>query len=406
MKIALIHNYYLESGGEDSAFEDEQKLLIDHGHDVLPITFHNQEFEDWSVGARLSRPIWNKASYDHVLKKLNQHRTEIVHIHNTLVVASPSVIHAAKAANTAVVQTVHNFRPLCLNGLLFREGKVCESCLTWHSSLPGVLRGCYRESRVASAGAAAVQAGHSLVGTWRNKVDLYVAPTEFVREKLIQGGFSSDVIAVRPHFVFETNSTSPTPYADRTEGRPSVVFVGRLSPEKGIKTLLDGWKLVLHPDAELVVIGSGPLSQYVESAVLSDKRIVAAGRLPPQEVRRYLETAALVVVPSDCYESFGKVVIEAFAVGTPVIVSGHGGLATIVRRGEEGTHFRPGDAQDLAHQITLLLHEKQLAQRLSDGAKRRFMEQFTAERIYSTTIKLYERAVSASRRHQIDSRVA
>ena len=406
MKIALVHNYYLEPGGEDRAFEDEQRLLVDRGHDVLPIVFHNREFANWSVEERLTRPIWNRASYDRVLKQLRRHRTEIVHIHNTLVVASPSVIHAAKATNAAVVQTVHNFRPLCLNGLLFRNGKVCESCLNWHSSLPGILRGCYRQSRAASAGAASVQAGHTLAGTWKNKIDLYLAPTEFVREKLIQGGFSSDAIAVRPHFVFETNSASPVPYADRTGGRPRVVFVGRLSPEKGIRTLLEGWKLVPHPHAELVVIGSGPLSPYVESAAQSDKRVVAAGHLSPQEVRQYLETAACVVVPSDCYESFGKVVIEGFAVGTPVIVSGHGSLATIVRTGEEGIHFRPGDASDLARQITLLLRDQQMAQRLSEGAKRRFIEQFTAEHIYDATMTLYEHAIGTSRRRQATSRAA
>jgi glycosyltransferase involved in cell wall biosynthesis len=259
---------------------------------------------------------------------------------------------------------------------------------------------------VESAGVATVQATHAVMGTWKNKIDLYIAPTEFVREKLIQGGYAPDAIAVRPHFVLKTQSTSPPPYANRIRNRPLIVFVGRLSAEKGITTLLEAWKLVTIPDAELVVIGSGPLSQSVVSAALNDERIVGKGRLSPQDVRRYLEMATLVVVPSDCYESFGKVVIEAFAVGTPVIVSGHGSLAAIVRHGREGIHFRPGDAYDLAHQITALFYDKPMARRLSYGAVRRFHDQFTAEHIYSATIELYERAISMSRSHQIDSRVA
>jgi glycosyltransferase involved in cell wall biosynthesis len=399
VRIALIHNYYLQRGGEDHAFEDEQLLLRNHGHDVLTIQFHNRDVEKWSAAERLKRSIWNSASYNRVLQALTQHRTDIAHIHNTLAVASPSVFHAAKEAGAAVVYSVHNFRLLCLNGLFFRKGSVCEQCLDWHTSVPGIVHGCYRQSRMASAGIGAIKAGHAFMRTWQRMVDLYIAPTEFVRSKLIKGGFAPDDIAVRPHFVFDSHAERHTAYSKRRTDKPLVVFIGRLSSEKGVATLLEAWKMVPNPGAELVIIGDGPLSGDVVQAAHSDGRIHATGRLPPEEVRHFLENAALVVVPSDCYETFGKVVIEAFAAGTPVVVSGHGGLASVVNDGKEGIHFRPGDACDLASQVSALLHDRKMGERLSEGARRRFEAQFTPERVYETTLELYGRALFSSHSH-------
>jgi glycosyltransferase involved in cell wall biosynthesis len=332
-----------------------------------------------------------------VLSALIGHGSEIAHIHNTLAVASPAVFHAAKRAGAAVVHTLHNFRHVCLNGLLYRDGHPCEDCLSWRVPLPGVFRGCYRESISASASVGAVEIAHHLLRTFPEKVDLCVAPTEFVRSRMAHWGMPAERIVVKPHFAFDPVS-QPIPYEMRASDPVKVVYAGRLAPEKGVRTLLQAWPNVREPRAELVIAGVGPLAGEAAAAAASDKRIKLAGQLSAEGVQQLIREAALVVVPSECYESFGRVTIEAFAMGTPVLVSGHGSLANIVRDGTEGRHFAPGNAADLAEKINGVLGSPQTAILLSKAGRQRFEEEFTADRNYAVLISIYRRAIDLARR--------
>src|SRR5215212_4750237 len=363
MKILLAHNEYQQPGGEDQIFTAEAALLEAHGHQVLRFGAHNDRVAGMNPVALAGSTVWNRASYRELQSMIRRERPQVAHFHNTLPLISPAGYYAAKAEGVPVVQTLHNYRLLCPNALFFRDGHVCEDCQGKWIPWPGVLHACYRESRPASAAVAAMLTTHRALRTWTEQVDVYISPSEFTRKKLVQGGLPDEKVVVKPHFVH------PTPAVG--EGRGGyAVFVGRLSPEKGLDTLLSAWES-LGGKLRLKVVGDGPLASRVAEATRRTPKVEWLGRQPPEEILKIMGEAVLVVVPSKIYETFGRVVIEAFAKGTPVVGTKLGAIAELVEHGRTGVHFRPGDPKDLAAQV-------------------RWALAYTAERNYQTLKEIYE----------------
>uniref|UniRef100_UPI002605A42B glycosyltransferase n=1 Tax=uncultured Thermanaerothrix sp. TaxID=1195149 RepID=UPI002605A42B len=233
MKITLVHTHYQQPGGEDAVFEAEKALLERMGHEVIALTLHNRDLEHMPRSRQAAMTVWNRAAYRELRTLSWERRPQVVHIHNTFPLASPAVIPAAKAERIPVVMTLHNYRLLCANAVFFRQGRVCEECL---GRLPwrGLVYGCYGASRTASAVVATMLAVHRAWGTW-GLVDRYVVLTEFARQKFIRAGFPAEKLVVKPNFV------DPDPGMGVSQGRYAL-FVGRLSPEKGVRTLLGAWK--------------------------------------------------------------------------------------------------------------------------------------------------------------------
>ncbi|MEO0769675.1 MAG: glycosyltransferase, partial [Cyanobacteria bacterium J06649_4] len=347
MRILSVHNSYQIRGGEDESRKTEENLLRSHGHTVDTYEVSNHIIKDISKGKLAARTLWSKETYQAVGNMLEADTYDIVHVQNFFPLISPSVFYAAKAAGVPVIQTLRNYRLMCPNALFFRDGHVCEDCVGKPIPYPGILHGCYRESKAASAVTAAMIVSHRLLNTWTNKIDGYIALTEFARSKFIESGFPAEKIHVKQNFV------SPDPGVANGEGGYAL-YVGRLSTEKGLDTLLQAWEL-LDSKIELRIVGDGPLSDQVQAATQKSDRIRWLGRLPVEEVYELMGNAQFLVFPSKWYETFGRVAVEAFAKGTPVIASEIGAIAEIVHTGKTGLLFEAGNPNDLAakvHELT------------------------------------------------------
>jgi glycosyltransferase involved in cell wall biosynthesis len=257
MRILVAHNFYQLPGGEDQVFRSELALLASRGHDVASFEMHNDEVRDMGKLALLRATVWNRAAAARLREKIREHRAEIVHFHNTFPLMSPAAYYAARREGAAVVQTLHNFRPLCPAANFYRDAKVCETCLGRRVALPAIRHKCYRGSTAATAATVAMLTVHRAIGTWHKAVDAFITPTKFVREKFIEGGFPADKIHAKPNFLDPDPGVGPG-------GGGFALFVGRLSREKGLDTLIAAWDRLGADAPPLKIAGDGPLADDVK----------------------------------------------------------------------------------------------------------------------------------------------
>lgn len=379
MKILSVHNRYQIRGGEDECHQAEIHLLHQRGHRVEVYEESNDRIAILSKGEAALRTLWSKEAYQTVRQRLQQQPCDIVHIHNFFPLISPAVYYAAKAEGVPVVQTLHNYRLLCPNALFFREGQVCEDCLGKPIPYPGIVHACYRDNRAASGSVAAMLTLHRGFNTWNKTVDRYIALTEFARQKFIQGGLPAEKIVVKPNFV------DPDPGVGQGMGGYAL-FVGRLSVEKGLDTLLAAWEQLPSP-IPLKIVGDGPLAEHVTAA--QSGKIEYLGRKPMTEVHELMGNAQFLIFPSKWYETFGRVAIEAFAKGTPVVAANIGAIAELVDHGRTGLHFQPGHPQDLARQVQWAIEHPHELATMRQQARAEFETKYTAERNYQRLMEIY-----------------
>lgn len=384
MKILACHDYYQQRGGEDQIFADETWLLESYGHEVVPFTMHNDEIREMGRLEVAKRTLWNRKTYADLRDLIRRRRPDIMHCTNTFPLISPAAYYAARAEGLPVVQSLHNYRMYCTNGYFLRDGNVCEDCLGKAVAWPGVVHACYRTSRAATAVVAAMQGIHRAAGTWAKVVDLYVTSCRFARRKLIQGGIPEERIVVKPNFVH------PDPGPAAGDGGYAV-FVGRLSPEKGLDTLLAAWSR-LPEKLPLKIVGDGPLAERVRRAAADDARIEWLGWRTLEEVCAIVGNAAFLLMTSIWYETFGRTMIEAFAKATPVIVSRTGAMEELVEDGRTGLHFTPGDPHDLVSKIKQLWADRPARMRMQQAAREEYESKYTARSNYRALMEIYARA--------------
>jgi len=345
MKILVLHNRYLHRGGEDTVFETETRMLEDAGHTVLRYEVSNDIVGKMNPVTVAAKSIWNRASYKEIRTLIRHNRPDVAHFHNTTFLISPAGYWACKSEEVPVVQTLHNYRLACLNALLYRDNAVCEDCLG-HNLLRGIYHRCYRSSLGASSVLAATVHFHRLVKTYRDKVDIYIALTEFAKAKMIEAGLPAEKIVVKANAV-DVPSSMPT-----SEHLPIALFAGRLSQEKGVDVLIKAWKQANLPsEVRLHIAGDGPERVQLETLANGFPTIRFVGKLSKDDMQRAMGEASVSILPSMWYEGFPMTIAEGFACGLPAIVSGIGGLASLVRDGETGFHFQVGNAESLANTL-------------------------------------------------------
>lgn len=386
MKILLCHSYYQQRGGEDVSFDAEAALLEAKGHDVVRFTMHNDEIAQrpgWSVAAGAA---WSRRAGRALAAVLERERPAVMHCTNLFPLISPSAYAAARAAGVPVVQSLHNYRLACVNSFFYRDGGVCEACLSAPSGWPAVVHGCYRDSRPASAVAVAVSHVYRAVGRSVAGPSLYVTPSEFARRTFIAAGFPADRIVAKPNFL----EPAPTPGGGRGG---YALFAGRLSPEKGLVTLLDAWGR-LAGDWRLKIVGDGPERERVAAACRRDPRIAWLGHQPLEAVMAAMGEAAVVVMPTLGYETFGRTIMEAFAVGTPVVASRSGPSPELVDEGRTGALFTPGDGADLAAVLQSLAAQPARLAAMRTAARAEFERRFTGDRNHDALLAIYRRVLA------------
>lgn len=381
----MAHNAYHYRGGEDTVVDAEVALLRRHGHDVRLYRRDNAEL------ARMPRiraglaAIWSRQTIDDLERLHREFAPQLIHAHNTFPLISPSLYVAARRLNIPVVQTLHNFRLLCPQAMLLRAGHGCTDCVgrfPWR----GVLHRCYRKSYAQTAITAAMLGVHRLAGTWSRDVQRYIVLNPMCRDLFAAGGLPLEKMSIKPNFV-ECPATLPE--GERTGG----MFIGRLSPEKGIGTLANALQRV--PGLQIDVYGNGPLREMVERT----PGMRYCGFQPADILRQRMHRAAYLVVPSTGIESFGLVAIEAFACGTPVIASGHGGLRDIVVHRKNGLLVAPGDPDELARALQEAEHQPEAMRRMGAAAHETYLAYYTPERNYEMLMRIYDEAIAARPAH-------
>jgi len=389
MKILLAHNSYLQAGGEDVVFDQERQLLELHGHRVITYVRSNHDVDGFSAVQRvglLTQIISSGDSKREILQILRAEIPDLVHVHNTFLMISPSIFEACREAGVPVLQTLHNYRLLCPTATFFRDGKVCEEC-NEHGLWRSVWHGCYRGSRPTTAAVALMLQVHRARHTFDESVSGYLALTKFARRKFIEGGLQGEKIHVKPNFV------SPDP-GERAAPGNYAIFAGRLSEEKGVSTLLAAWALLPAP-IPLIIVGDGPLRAELETEVAKRNlhEVAFRGWLSLEDTRAAIQQARFLIIPSLWYEAFSLNIVESFACGTPVLCSRLGAMEENVSDHRTGLHFTAGDAEDLAEKTSWAWsHPVELAA-MGREARHEYETRYTAEENYSMLMKIYEQTV-------------
>lgn len=398
MKIVLVHNTYLEQGGEDVVFWQERSLLRAAGHEVLEYQRFNSEMQQYSMVRRLTligRTVWASDSHRQFTDLLQHHRPDIVHVHNTFPLISPSILWACREQEVPVVHTLHNYRLLCPAANFIRDGKPCEDC-TRGSLLQSVGHGCYRDSRTQTAAVALMLSVHRARKTWTRAVDRYIVLTDFARSKFVDNGLPTEKITIKP------NCVDPDPGKRVGEGSYAL-FVGRISREKGAHTLLKAWRQ-LPKSFSLRIVGDGPARAGLEAEAAGQglSNVTFLGRLPRERVIEAMKGARFVVFPSELYENLPLTIVEAFACGVPVVASKLGAMQEIIEEGRTGIFFPAGDADSLATAVTRAWQQPENTKRLGDQARAEFENKYTAAINYRNLMKIYREVIeehTAARLH-------
>jgi glycosyltransferase involved in cell wall biosynthesis len=288
MRVLLIHNRYRFPGGEDIAVAADVSLLREGGHQVLVHEVVNPTGQAATASA-LARVPWNLSARQEVQQRIWEFRPDVVHVHNIWFSLGPLVLRAAAQAGIPVVMTAHNYRLICAGGTLFRDGRVCGECVGSHP-WRAVAHRCYRDSRVASFASALTTAVHRAAATW-DGVTYFLAPTAFVREQLVAGGIPGERVRVRSNYAPDPGSRPNPP-----SWSSMVLFVGRLTNEKGVEGLVHAWEQLASDKLELVIVGDGPLRERLEARCSPNIRFT--GHLPPGDVASLMLRARCLTVPT------------------------------------------------------------------------------------------------------------
>lgn len=389
MKILILHNHYLESGGEDAVVCAEKSLLERYGHKVILYERFNKDIERYNILKKIrllwKDIFWSEDTYKDLKRLIRQEKPDIAHIHNIFLLLSPSVYDALKEEHIYVVQTLHNYRFICLNGLFFRNNHICEECLIKKNSFHSVIHRCWRNSFLLSLCLYRMLNAYSLKMAISKKIDAYIALSEFSKAKFVRWGLPANRIFIKPNFI--VSEVKPN-----KNGKDYAVFVGRLVNYKGVDTVISAFQKIRY--FGLKIIGSGPLLKRLQRMTKNSPNIELLGYLGHERTLEYIRESSFLIFPSICYENMPRVIVEAFSVGVAVIGSNIGATQELVRDGITGLLFNPADSDGLRQRIEYLIKNKDTLAKMRDNAYQEYQEKYTAEKNYSALIDIYKKVIA------------
>lgn len=385
MKVILVHNEYQVKGGEDSVFNNE-KWLLDNNINVECYLVSNR-----SINGFLSRvfasvnTVFSIKAFLKFYLYLRKSKPDIVHVHNYFPILSPSIFYACKFFGVPVVHTLHNFRAICPTSLLMHKGKVTERSVK-NSSFWALPKKVYRDSFLGTLILVLMIEVHKYIGTWKYTVDGYIALTEFSKKKYLEAGWPSNKIYVKPNF-------SVDPGINDKSRKPYVLFVGRLSDEKGILFLLEAFK---KTTLLLKIAGDGPLLNVVQENKTGNVEYL--GCLSKDEVATHMKEASCLVMASNWYEGFPMVIVEALSHGLPIVVPKLGNMKSVVEHELSGLHYEPNNDLDLLTALEKIVFDVELNKKFSDYARYRYLQSYTEEINRKQLLDIYSEVILSKKR--------
>ncbi len=386
-RILLVHNYYQISGGEDTVVQNEKQLLEEHGHTVFVYKRENQEIHSFSKVRKLGlffESIFSRRTYREVKRLIQRERIDVVHVHNTLSLISPSVYYAALDCGIPAVQTVHNYRLLCPAATLVKRSRICEDCL--QRGLSCAVKGrCYRGSLAQTLVSVLILKVHRLLGTYRKIY--YICLTDFNRKKLLQINERGCRQIWPEHVYVKSNFVWPGEAACELPRKDQFLYVGRLDDIKGIRTLVEAWREM--GDKELLICGSGPSEAWVKGYLERHhrKQVKLLGQVSHEQVQKLLRESRALIMPTQWYEGQPMVILESYAAGTPVIGSRMGNVKDMIKEGITGITVAPGSPEQLREAIL------QLPEFDAAVIRRHFEIYYDPEKNYAQLAEIYQKVI-------------
>ena len=381
--VLMVHNFYQIGGGEHTVFNNEVELLKNNGHKVITYTRDNKEINN-SLLKKMLLPlttIWSFKTYFDIKKAIKNEEIDIVHCHNTFPLISPSVYYAARKMKVPVVQTIHNFRFLCPNGLFYRNNKICEKCLINNNFKEAIKSKCYRNSKIQTIVVANMLKIHRLLGTYK-KIN-YIFLTEFNKNKFSKLiDINRDNIFIKPNFVENKNSINRKSNLNKT-----FIYMGRLDDNKGIKQLIDFWSNI--KDYELHVYGDGKCMEYISQKSMVNSNIKYFGFQNQSIIFDDLINSLGLIIPSTCYEGFPMTLAESFSYGVPVLSNNVGNHASIIKSSNAGCLFNINDEDSFKLNLNKMVENNN---KYSINALNYYNNFLSSKNNYKELISIYEKA--------------
>lgn len=381
LKILQAHNYYQQAGGEDTVVAQEKALLESNGHEVITY-YKNNDVINSIKGVQkiglLKETTWSRKTYEEVNTILKQDKIDLCHVHNTLPLISPSIYYACKDNKVPVVQTLHNYRLICTNGLLMREGRICEDCLG-RSAYGAISKKCYRNSAIQTYAVARMLQKNKRMGTWSSQVDAYLCLTEMARQKFIEHGLPRDKLIVKPNFIKVD--------VEPTETKSNyLLFAGRLTSSKGVELIKSVAKKVDYP---IKMVGDGELSPIFKNS----PNVELLGKRSHNETLNLIKNAKALLFPSLWYEGMPMTIIEAFALKTPVIASDLGAMSSMIKDGANGLLFNPQKIDSFENKIRYSLNNEVQMNKLANNAFNDYKNYYSSDANYDMLMNIYSNLI-------------
>lgn len=385
MRVLLVHNEYLQKGGEDTVVANEIEMLKSNGNEVLLYQVSNKVIKSPIKKIKtFFDSTYSYSSRKNIKKTISKFKPDIIHVHNFFPLISASVYDAAHQCKTPIIQTLHNYRIICASGLLLRNGHICEKCIQGcftHS----IIHKCYRQSYIGSASIAVMNFFHKNRNTWNKRIDKIICLTEFAKNKFEQSGLDPAIIAVKPNFI-----NKPILIESDFERENIGLFVGRLSHEKGIENLIK-----IHDEIEgrIYIVGDGPLLKKIKGF---DKFIVL-GRKTQQEVNEIMSKVSFLILPSIWYEGFPMTIVEAFSNKLPVISCKLGAMDEVIKDNYSGIHFPENNLGEMVKKINWAFSNFYEIRKMGENAYKEYNTKYTAVVNYELLMSIYKNAIKQNK---------